>query len=68
MEKTNYTELDWRWVIVLGVALRDGLLDAVADEPRSPDEVARQLGLDPRAVYVLLSALVTHLVYASNPG
>ncbi len=23
MEKMNYTELDWRWAIVLGVALRE---------------------------------------------
>jgi hypothetical protein len=53
----NYTELDWRWAIILGVALRDGLLDAVADEPCSADEVARRLDLDGRAVYVLLSSL-----------
>jgi SAM-dependent methyltransferase len=57
MADMNYTELDWRWAIVLGIALRDGLLDAVAEEPRSVDEVARQLDLDGRAVYVLLSAL-----------
>src|SRR5829696_5841299 len=53
----NYTELDWRWAIVLGVALRDGLLDKVADEPRSAEDVARRLDFDPRATYVLLSAL-----------
>ncbi len=57
MEEIDYTELDWRWAIVLGVALRDGLLEAVADEASSADEVARELGLDARAVYVLLSAL-----------
>lgn len=57
MEQMNYTELDWRWAIVLGVALRDGLLEAVADEPSSARDVARQLDLDSRAVYVLLSAL-----------
>jgi SAM-dependent methyltransferase len=57
MEKMNYTELDWRWAIVLGVALRDGLLDEVADEARSAEGVARRLGFDPRATYVLLSAL-----------
>jgi SAM-dependent methyltransferase len=57
MEKMNYTELDWRWAIVLGIALRDGLLDEVALEPRSADSVAQELGLDGRATYVLLSAL-----------
>ena len=57
MEHMNYTELDWRWAIVLGVALRDGLLGAVADKPHSADGVARELGLDERAAYVLLSAL-----------
>ncbi len=53
----NYTELDWRWAILLGSALRDGLLGAVADRPRTSGEVARCLGLDGRAVYVVLSAL-----------
>ena len=56
-EQIDFTELDWRWAIVLGVALRDGLLEAVADEPDRAGSVARRLGLDPRAVYVLLSAL-----------
>ncbi len=53
----NYTELDWRWAILLGVAIRDGLLEAVADRGREPEEVAGELGLDVRAVYVVLSAL-----------
>lgn len=57
MKDMNYTELDWRWAIVLGVSLKDGLLGAVADEPNSADGVALQLGFDRRAVYVLLSAL-----------
>ena len=57
MEMMNYTELDWRWAIVLGVALRDGLLDEVAYEPRTAEDVARRLDFDPRATYVLLSAL-----------
>lgn len=54
----NYTELDWREAIVLGTALRDGLIGAVAGKPRSAREVARELGMDERAVYVVLSALV----------
>lgn len=53
----NYTELDWRWAILLGSALRDGLLEAVADRPRPSREVARELGLDGRAVHIVLSAL-----------
>lgn len=52
----NYTELDWRWAILLGVAIRDGLLEAVADRSRKPEEVAGELGLDERAAYVVLSA------------
>lgn len=57
MEEINYTELDWRWAIVLGVALREGLLETVAERPSSADDVAREFGFDGRAVYVLLSAL-----------
>ncbi len=53
----NYTELDWRWAILLRVAIRDGLLRAVADRCRKPEDVAGELGLDARAVYVVLSAL-----------
>ncbi len=53
----NYTELDWRWAILLGVAIRDGLLGAVDEQFREPEEVAWSLGLDARAVYVVLSAL-----------
>jgi SAM-dependent methyltransferase len=53
----NYTDLDWRWAILLGVAIRDGLLPAVADRCRKPEDVAGELGLDARAVYVVLSAL-----------
>jgi SAM-dependent methyltransferase len=68
IEKMNYTELDWRWAIVLGVALRDGLLDQVAHEPRSAEDVARRLDFDPRATYVLLSALGELGVLKANEG
>jgi SAM-dependent methyltransferase len=57
MGEIDYTELDWRWAIVLGTALRDGLLEAVSGEPRTAESVAQELGLDGRATYVLLSAL-----------
>ena len=68
MEKMNYTELDWRWAIVLGVALRDGLLAKVADEPRSAEDVARRLDFDARATYVLLSALGELGILEENGG
>ncbi len=64
----NYTELDWRWAILLGVAIRDGLLRAVADRPRKPEEVAGELGLDARAVYVVLSALAELEVLEGGEG
>lgn len=53
----NYTELDWRWAVLLGTAIRDGLLKAVADGPRSAGEAARDLGMDGRAVRTTLAAL-----------
>ena len=57
MDGVNYTELDWREAILLGVTLRDGLIEAVADEPKSAEDIARALSKDGRAVYVVLSAL-----------
>ena len=56
--RIEYTELDWRWAILLGTAVRDGLLRSVAEDARSVGEVAGELGLDERAVFVVLSALV----------
>ncbi len=53
----NYTGLGWRETIILGTALETGLLRAVADGLRTPANVARELGLDGRAVYAVLSAL-----------
>lgn len=50
-------ELDWREAIVLGAALRDGLVEAVAEGSVPASGVAEKLGLDGRAVYVALSAL-----------
>jgi hypothetical protein len=57
VSRMNYTELDWRWVILLGAALRDGLLGPLADGARKADGLAADLGLDPRAVFIVLSAL-----------
>lgn len=53
----DYTELDWRWAILLGAALREGLIEAVANRARTAKTVAKGLGMDARAVYVVLSAL-----------
>lgn len=53
----EYTELGWREAIVLGTALEEGLLKAVADGPRPADAVAGELSLDVRVVYGVLSAL-----------
>jgi hypothetical protein len=50
----EYGELGWQEAVVLGCAMREGLLEAVADGSRSADEVANQLGASSRAVYALL--------------
>jgi SAM-dependent methyltransferase len=56
-DRIAYTELDWRWAILLGAALREGLIEALADRALPAEAVARQLGMDERAVFVVLSAL-----------
>jgi SAM-dependent methyltransferase len=53
----EYTELDWRWAILLGAAVREGLIGAVASRFRPAGAVANDLGMDERAAYVVLSAL-----------
>jgi SAM-dependent methyltransferase/biotin operon repressor len=53
----EYAELGWQEAVVLGCAKQERLLEAVADGSRSADDVASRLGLSPRAVHALLSAL-----------
>lgn len=53
----DYAGLGWQEAIVLGAVIREGMLKALADKDRSAEEVADELGLSPRAVYSLLSAL-----------
>jgi SAM-dependent methyltransferase len=53
----DYVELGWQEAVILGCAKQEGILEAVADGRRSPNEVAGQLEINPRAVYALLSAL-----------
>lgn len=65
--RIDYTELDWRWAILLGAALRDGLIEAVADRARPAEAVAEELGMDARAVYVVLSALAELGVLEEGP-
>ncbi|HKH10912.1 MAG TPA: class I SAM-dependent methyltransferase [Rubrobacter sp.] len=55
--RIEYTELDWRWAILLGAAIRDGLIEAVADRALPAEAVARDLCMDARAVGVVLAAL-----------
>jgi SAM-dependent methyltransferase len=62
----DYGELGWQEAVVLGCAKREGLLEAVANGSRSANEVAKELGLSPRAVYALLSALVELGVLAED--
>lgn len=57
MGKVNYVELDWREAMILGSALQEGLLDAIATERKTSRAVSRQLGLDERAVHAILAAL-----------
>ena len=56
-DRIDYTELDWRWAILLGSAVREGLIEAVAGRALPAEAVAQDLGMDARAVYVVLSAL-----------
>jgi DNA-binding transcriptional ArsR family regulator len=62
----DYGELGWQEAVVLGCAKREGLLEAVANGSRSANEVAKELGLSPRAVYALLSALAELGVLAED--
>jgi len=48
---------DWREVLVLSATLATGLF-ARLSEPGRPDDVARELGLDPRATRITVAALV----------
>ena len=63
----DYTELDWRWAILLGSAVREGLIGAVADKVLPTDAVARDLSMDSRAVYVVLSALAELGILEEGP-
>jgi ubiquinone/menaquinone biosynthesis C-methylase UbiE len=55
--ETKYDELGWQEIILLGTAIRKGLLEAISVSRRSSEAVANDLGLYPRAVYTIFSAL-----------
>jgi hypothetical protein len=65
--RIEYTELDWRWAILLGSALREGLIGAVAGRALPAEAVAEDLGMDARAVHVVLSALAELGILAEEP-
>jgi len=46
-------------LLVIGAALRAGLIDALAQSGGSAEEVARRAGTDPRATGIILDALVS---------
>lgn len=48
---------DWREILVLAAAVHTGLFARLA-EPGTPEQVADELGLDPRATRVTLAALI----------
>ena len=65
--RIDYTELDWRWGILLGAAVREGLLEAVAARTLPAETVAGELGMEARAVYVVLSALAELGILVEEP-
>jgi SAM-dependent methyltransferase len=67
MGEMNYTELDWREAILLGAALRDGLIEAVSKKARTAQEIADELAFDVRAVYVILAALEEQGILEGGP-
>jgi SAM-dependent methyltransferase/DNA-binding transcriptional ArsR family regulator len=62
----EYAELGWQEAIVLGSAKQEGILEAIADGSRSADDVASRIGLSPRAVHALLSALAEMGILAED--
>lgn len=68
MAALDYTQLDYRGIVLIGTALRDGLLDALKDEPRPAAEVAGALGMDERAVRIVFSALIELGVLEEREG
>ena len=68
MAALDYTQLDWRGIVLIGTALRDGLLEALENGPRTAEEVAAALKMDGRAVRIVLSALAELGVLEEGEG
>ncbi len=68
MAALDYTELDWRGTVLLGTALREGLLEAVAKESRPAAEIAAAFGMDDRAVGIVFAALTELGVLEEGEG
>lgn len=64
----DYGDLGWQEAIVLGCAKQEGILEALADRSCSAEEVAKELEVNPRATYALLSALAELEVVADDGG
>src|SRR5215216_5718154 len=62
----EYAELGWQEAVILGCAKREGILEAIADRSRSAEEVAKELGVNSRVMYALLSALAELGVLAED--
>jgi DNA-binding transcriptional ArsR family regulator len=62
----EYAKLGWQEAVVLGCAKQEQILEAVAEDSRSAEDVASRLGLSPRAVHALLSALAELRVVAED--
>jgi hypothetical protein len=56
MTDIDYTGLDWGRAIIVGTALRDGLIPTVANETLNAKETAQRLNLDERATHIMLDA------------
>ena len=48
----------WRWMLLVAAALDSGIVRALGAGPLGPDDLAGQLGLEPRATCVVAEALV----------
>lgn len=64
----DYSGLEWRETVLLGCALREGIVGAVSEGWRPADEVAGEIGLDERATGTVLSALAGMGVLEESEG
>jgi SAM-dependent methyltransferase len=58
MDRPDIFPGQWQPQLILAAALKVGLIEALLERPRSPQAVARELGLDERATLRVLRALL----------